>query len=528
MRQVSLTLICLLAMGFWGCGRQRSGAGPGLRGELRVVYPYVARWPMEAVNKAFRDAHPGVGVVGRPVMVDDVTKSMEAGNGEGDIYVMMGGPEMSLAGKGGRVEASRKVVWATSPVVLVTPKDNPKKVMSCDDLLQDRIRKIVIPDPERDSAGAAFVQALKRAGRWEAVSAKVAYASSPHTACTEAEEGKADVAVTYGPCVSSGHSQCSVSLAAFLPEESYEHVAMVAAPFADAKSLIVDEYLDYLLSPEAQVLVGQAGFEPARPADRGSAKVSLDVPCGAGLQPAMDDLGNRYFQRTGVRVDFSYAGAGMLLSGLMTMRRGDLYVPGEAFYVDQARKHGFVAEDKPMCYMTPVLAVRKGNPANVTRLQDLARPGLRVAIGDPEAIAIGPMTERILKRADIFEAVERNVTIKGACVPELANALATHSADAGIIWDVMAVQNAKDVDAFPIDPKYNEASEVLVSRLTCSKHPEEARKFVAFLTSDEAAAIFHKYGYGTERPAGIRLAPREKIGGKQQAAKAGTQPSGSP
>jgi molybdate transport system substrate-binding protein len=253
------------------------------------------------------------------------------------------------------------------------------------------------------------------------------------------------------------------------------------------------------------------GVNRPNPAD---AKISLDVPCGAGLQPAMDEIGQVYFQRTGVRVDFSYAGAGMLLSTLMTTRRGDLYIPGEAYYVDQAAKHGFIAEDEPICYMTPVIGVRKGNPKRVTGIKDLARPGLRVAIGDPEAIAIGPMTERILQRAGIFDTVERSIHMKAACVPELANALVTHSADAGVIWDVMAFQNRKHVDSVCIDPKYNEVSEVLVSRLTCSKHPEEARKLMEFIASEEAAAIFHKHGYATERPAGVRLAPRAKVGGK--------------
>jgi molybdate transport system substrate-binding protein len=264
----------------------------------------------------------------------------------------------------------------------------------------------------------------------------------------------------------------------------------------------------------SMLLSGCGSKQQAARTNPADAKLSLEVPCGAGLQPAMDELGRMYFRRTGVRVDFAYAGAGMLLSGLMTTHRGDLYIPGEAFYVDQARKHGFIAEDHPMCYMTPVIAVRKGNPNRVTGLKDLARPGLRVAIGDPQAIAIGPMTERILKRAGIFDAVERNVCMKGACVPELANALATHSADAGIIWDVMAVQNEKFVDAMPIDPEYNEASEVLASRLTCSTHPEESKKLMAFLVSAEAAEVFHKYGYATTRPVGIRLAPREKVGGK--------------
>jgi|WetSurMetagenome_2_1015567.scaffolds.fasta_scaffold227786_2 molybdate transport system substrate-binding protein len=251
------------------------------------------------------------------------------------------------------------------------------------------------------------------------------------------------------------------------------------------------------------------GVSDRSPAD---AKVSLEVPCGAGLQPAMDEIGSVYFQRTGVRIDFSYAGAGMLLSTLMTTRRGDLYIPGEAYYVDQAAKHGFIADRKSICFMTPVIGVRKGNPKRVTGIKDLARPGLRVAIGDPQAIAIGPMTERILQRAGIFDTVERNIHMKAACVPELANALATHSADAGVIWDVMAFQNRKDLDAIVIDPKCNEVSEVLVTRLTCSKQPVEARKFMAFVTSKEAASILRKHGYATARPKGVRLAPRATVG----------------
>lgn len=238
------------------------------------------------------------------------------------------------------------------------------------------------------------------------------------------------------------------------------------------------------------------------------AKRTLYVSCGGGLKPVMDELGNTYFDRTGVRVDFAYAGAGLMHADLINTRKGDLYIPGGAYYVDLARPFGLIAEDKPVCYMTPVLAVRKGNPAHVTGLKDLARPGLRVALGDPKAIAIGPMSDRILQRAALTEAVAPNVCMRGSCVFELADTLLTHTADAAIIWDNTAFEDRKQVDALPIDPKYNEVSEVLVARLTCSKQPEEAKKFMAFLTSEEAAAIFRKHGYPTERPAGLRLAAR--------------------
>jgi len=244
------------------------------------------------------------------------------------------------------------------------------------------------------------------------------------------------------------------------------------------------------------------------------AKRTLYVSCGGGLKPVMDDLGNIYFDHTGVCVDFAYAGPGPMHADLINTRRGDLYIPGGAYYVDLARPYGLIAANKPVCYMTPVLAVRKGNPAHVTGLKDLARPGLRVALGDPKAIVIGPISERILQRAGLAKAVAPNICMRGSCMSEVTNTLLTRTADAAIIWDNNAFEDRKQVDAVPIDPEYNEVSEVPVARLTCSKQPEEAKKLMAFLASEEAAAIFHKHGYATKRPAGIRLAARDQKGAK--------------
>jgi molybdate transport system substrate-binding protein len=261
----------------------------------------------------------------------------------------------------------------------------------------------------------------------------------------------------------------------------------------------------------ASLALGCARRAKARPS-LAEAKRSLYVPCGGGLKPVMDELADLYFSRTGVRVDFAYAGAGLMHADLVNTRKGDLYIPGGAYYVDLAREHGFVAEDAPLCYMTPVLAVRKGNPAHVTRLQDLARPKLRVALGDARAVAIGPMSDRVLQRAGLTKTVAPNVCMRGSCVFEVADALLTRTADAAIVWDNTAFADRAQVDALPIDAKYNEVSEVRVARLTCSKQPEEAKRLMTFLTSKEAAAIFRKHGYPTERPRGIRLAPRVKEG----------------
>jgi molybdate transport system substrate-binding protein len=252
----------------------------------------------------------------------------------------------------------------------------------------------------------------------------------------------------------------------------------------------------------------------ATPQTRPEGRVTLSVRCGAALQPSMDEIGKAYEQQAGVRVEFTYAGAQMLLGQLAASRSGDLYMPGEAFWVDQAAKRGFVTESRTAAYFLPVLMVPKGNPGNIHEVKDMARPGVRVAIGHPEALAVGPVTKRIMQRVGIWETVQKNVIMQAGCIPELANAVAMKAADAGILWDASVYQVQKHVDALPIRAEDNEVAEVLIATLKFSEHPAEAQAFAHFVTSDTAKAIFAKCMVRTERPAGVRLAPREATTGK--------------
>jgi molybdate transport system substrate-binding protein len=513
--QISLLFAALSGAGIlFGCGSVSSLA-PNVRGEpavprtLVIVVPHVVERALDPINERFLADHPDVELECRAAMVDEICSRLEAEGGSGDVVVMMDGPEMRILERAGIVDASRKRTWGTCPVVMVAPEGNPKKIRSLHDVTRTDIANIAIPDPERDSTGAAFKAAAVAAGLWDDIQGKLTIAESPHAACTACEEGGADTAVTYSPCVLFGHSESTLCLAAFLPDDLYEPVKMAAAPFAGADNPLIDAYLDHLLALQSQIIVGRVGFAPVKGPSPAAADRSLLVPCGAGLQPPMDEIGEIYFNRTGIRVDFSYAGAGMLLATLNSTRRGDLYIPGESFYVDLARERGFIADQKPVVFFLPVIIVQEGNPRHIHSLRDLARPGLRVAIGDPEALAVGPVTQRVLQRAGIRDAVQRNVTMQAGCIPELANAVSMRAVDAGIVWDAVAAQHAKHVDIVPIDPRYNEVAEVLVGKLTCSKQPQEAQRLMDFIASEEAAAVFHKHGFSTESPPGVRHAPKK-------------------
>jgi molybdate transport system substrate-binding protein len=323
----------------------------------------------------------------------------------------------------------------------------------------------------------------------------------------EVEDDNAELGITYAPCVLFGHSDMTLCIATHLPAASVGPVKFVAARYAGSDHPAAEAFAQYLLSSPAQSVFAKLGMEPVvDPAETAEVE-SLLVLAGAGLQPAMDSVADAYREKTGIRVDFSYAGSGMLLSQLHFSRRGDAYIPGESWWVDKAAGRDLIDKRAQVAYFVPVICVQKGNPKGIESISDLAGEGISVAIGDPEALAVGPVTQRIIERAGVKAGVMKNVALQAGCIPELANAVAMKTVDATIVWDATAKQVGDKTDIVPIASEYNEVAEVVFATLTTSRHPEAAADLMEYVASDDAADIIEEQGFTTTRPEGVRLSP---------------------
>lgn len=248
------------------------------------------------------------------------------------------------------------------------------------------------------------------------------------------------------------------------------------------------------------VLVGLGCALLAFRADDG--RNGLFVYCGAGIRPAMEDLRADFTAQTGIPVQVAYAGSGCLLSMLTFARSGDLYMPGEQEYADQARQSGFLDAAPPVAYFVAVVMVPKGNPKNIHTLADLARNDVRVGIGNPDSVACGLVARKVLEKAGLWDQVYANVTAQGACTAtamELSNALVLHALDAVINWDAMAYPVRDQVDILAIPQEQNIEVAIPLGVLTWSKKQEEAARFVQFAQSAAGKAHFAEHGYHTDR-----------------------------
>ena len=229
---------------------------------------------------------------------------------------------------------------------------------------------------------------------------------------------------------------------------------------------------------------------------RAAEATTLTVHAGAGIRPPLDELGEMFQRQTGIRVDYSYKGSGCLLADICFSQTGDVYIPGELFYVQQARSRGFIGQERVVAEMSTVIIAQRGNPRNIQSLRDLSRSGLRVGLGDPQAVAAGRAAVEALDNAGVRVAVQENVVMTALNVIELGNAVKLRHLDGAIVWDATAALFGDQVASVSMPAAHRVDCPIPVATLTFAENPREAVQFMNFLASEEGARVFLKHGYG--------------------------------
>jgi molybdate transport system substrate-binding protein len=232
-----------------------------------------------------------------------------------------------------------------------------------------------------------------------------------------------------------------------------------------------------------------------------SASKELLLYCGAGIRPPVQQIVEEFQREHGVKIVTDYAGSEVLLSKIKLARQGDLYIPGDKSYIEQAVGEGMILSQQSVCYFVPTILVRKGNPKNIHSLRDLLASGIKLGIGDPKACAIGRKTKQIFAKNNIpWQDVEKSVAFQSLTVNELGMQIQAGSLDAVIVWDAIARYYREYGTEVSIPADQNVISTVEVGVLSFTKNRSLAEEFVKFITSQRGDDIFKEYNYTVELP----------------------------
>lgn len=220
---------------------------------------------------------------------------------------------------------------------------------------------------------------------------------------------------------------------------------------------------------------------------------ALFVYSGAGLKGPMTEIGNLYQNETGTAIEYTFAGSGTLISQMEMTKKGDAFIPGGTPDYSIAVNKSLVEEPQYVAYHVPVIAVQKGNPHNIKSVKDFTQPGLKVALGDVNATAIGRSGEKLFNKLGIAEEIGKNVVMRGSTINEVTMAMEMGEADVSLL--TMDQVKSDKIEQVPLPDEESLALIVPIGITTFTTQPEQALDFADYVASDEGKAVFKKHGF---------------------------------
>jgi molybdate transport system substrate-binding protein len=244
---------------------------------------------------------------------------------------------------------------------------------------------------------------------------------------------------------------------------------------------------------------------------------SLTVFCGSASKPAMQEIAARFERETGTRVDVVFGGSGTLLSQIELSRQGEIYLPGSPDYIVIGTRKKLLVQgsERIVAYLVPAIITPAGNPGEIRSLQDLARPGVRVGLGNPQTVCLGLYSIELLEANGLLEEVMKNVVTFGASCSKTANLAAMSQLDAILGWKVFHSWNPDRMSYVLIEPrKIPRLSYIPIAIPVHTRDVQLSEAFIEFVLSPGGMSVYRELGYLTDLEAARRLAPSASVGGE--------------
>ncbi len=223
--------------------------------------------------------------------------------------------------------------------------------------------------------------------------------------------------------------------------------------------------------------------------------MEVSLFCAASNQPVMEEIRAEYQRETGRRVAIQYGASQTLLSQLEVAGAGDLYLPADDSFIQMAQQKHLVSESLPVAKMQVVIAVRKGNPKNITTLADVFANDIRLVQANPDAAAVARLTRSITTKLGLWNHLDQATDAYRTTVNDVANDILVGAADAGIVYD--AVLHTYPELEFVQIPEFADAvSQITVGVISSSRQSAAALHFARYMTArDRGLKHYQQHGF---------------------------------
>jgi len=237
-----------------------------------------------------------------------------------------------------------------------------------------------------------------------------------------------------------------------------------------------------------------AGFFRPSPASAEPAVSSaITVFAAASLTTAFTELGKQ-FETThpGTAVTFSFGASSTLAQQIIAAAPADVFAAASPSTMKQVTDAGDATDAMTFATNVAEIAVAPRSAGKVTGLADLAKPGVKVALCQPQ-VPCGALAQTVLAKAKVLiTPVTQGLDVKSTLAY-----VTSGEADAAIVYvtDVQAAGAA--VTGIPIPAESNASTAYPIATVKGSKNPVLAAAFTDFVLSAAGRGVLRGAGFST-------------------------------
>src|SRR6185436_8443202 len=223
----------------------------------------------------------------------------------------------------------------------------------------------------------------------------------------------------------------------------------------------------------------------------------LSVFAAASLTDALGEIAAEYEKGGGDHIVLNLAASSALARQIQEGAPADLFLSAdeEKMNVLEEKKLLLPGTRKSVLSNTLVIVVPADSRLKITSAKDLASPGIRaIALAEPQSVPAGIYAKQYLRKLGIWSKVIDRVVPTENVRAALA-VVESGNVDAGIVYKTDAEISKRVKVAYEVPRAEGPVISYPFAVVAGSERPEAARKFLAYLMSDEALAVFRRFGF---------------------------------
>ena len=220
------------------------------------------------------------------------------------------------------------------------------------------------------------------------------------------------------------------------------------------------------------------------------------VFAAASLTDALKEVAPAYESGSGDKLIFNFAGSNALARQIKEGAPADVFFSADEIQMDNLDQAGLIdsATRQDLLSNTLVIVVPEDGPSELTPAA-LGDPALkRLALADPRSVPAGVYAREYLTKLGLWNAIAPKIVptenVRGAL-----SAVESGNVEAGIVYKTDAAISKSVKIAYEVVPTEGPRIVYPVAVVKDSRNAGASRKFVEYLKSEPALAVFRKFGF---------------------------------